>query len=234
VTESQWLAATDPMPMLVCLRDQFAATRTAAARRKLRLFVCASCRRALPLLQDQRCWRAVEVAERAAEREASAGELAEAKAAAQVVARAALFRPRTGGGIDREWHAAEAAYRAAEAQVWTAAAYAPHEASLAAGNKIKEDDKVQCDLLRCVFGNPFRPVAVDRAWQTPTIVSLAQAAYDERLMPSGELEPTRTGVLADALEDTGASALVEHLRWAGPHVRGCWPLDLLLEKERRA
>jgi hypothetical protein len=28
----------------------------------------------------------------------------------------------------------------------------------------------QCDLLRCVFGNPFRPVAADPGWLTPTVV----------------------------------------------------------------
>jgi RNA-directed DNA polymerase len=35
--------------------------------------------------------------------------------------------------------------------------------------------------------------------------------------------------LADALEENGASGeLLEHLRSPGPHVRGCWALDLVL------
>src|SRR5208283_1145027 len=42
----------------------------------------------------------------------------------------------------------------------------------------------QCDLLRCVFGNPFRPVTIDPAWQTGTIVSLAQAIYADRAFDS--------------------------------------------------
>jgi hypothetical protein len=90
----------------------------------------------------------------------------------------------------------------------------------------------QAQLLRDVFGNPFQPVPLDRGWRTPAVASLAQAAYDERILPSGELDLTRLAVLADALEEAGASGeLVEHLRSAGPHVRGCWAVDLVLGKE---
>jgi hypothetical protein len=39
-------------------------------------------------------------------------------------------------------------------------------------------------------------------------------------------------VLADALEGAGCDNpdLLGHLRGPGPHVRGCWALDLLLGK----
>jgi hypothetical protein len=39
--------------------------------------------------------------------------------------------------------------------------------------------------------------------------------------------------LADCLEDAGCSdaEVLGHLRSAGPHVRGCWALDLVLGKE---
>jgi hypothetical protein len=39
-------------------------------------------------------------------------------------------------------------------------------------------------------------------------------------------------VLADALEENGCTSqgLLDHLRGPGPHVLGCWPLDLLLAK----
>jgi hypothetical protein len=38
------------------------------------------------------------------------------------------------------------------------------------------------------------------------------------------------GVLADALEEVGGAdeALLGHLRGPGPHVRGCWAVDLVL------
>jgi hypothetical protein len=91
----------------------------------------------------------------------------------------------------------------------------------------------QAGLLRCLFGNPFRLVVLDAVWQTSTVVSLAQAAYEERILPSGHLDADRLAVLADALEDAGCSdaEILSHLRGpSGPHVRGCWALDILLDK----
>jgi hypothetical protein len=86
-------------------------------------------------------------------------------------------------------------------------------------------------LVREVFAPPFRRVTVDLTWQTSTILSLAQAAYDERTLPSGGLDVVRLAVLADALEEAGApSEVLAHLRAPGPHVRGCWALDLILGK----
>jgi hypothetical protein len=87
-------------------------------------------------------------------------------------------------------------------------------------------------LLREIFPNPFRPVALGPAWTTSDIRTLAQAAYDERHLPSGHLDLTRLAVLADALEEAGATGdILTHLRSPGPHMRGCWPVDLLLGKE---
>lgn len=84
-------------------------------------------------------------------------------------------------------------------------------------------------MVRCVFGNPFQPVEFAPSWRTPLTLSLARAAYEERLMPSAELDPVRLLVLADALEEVGSSpAVLEHLRGPGPHVRGCHVLDLAL------
>ena len=62
---------------------------------------------------------------------------------------------------------------------------------------------------------------------------LAEAAYDRRHLPSGELDPARLAVLADALEEAGCTDpdLLDHLRGPGPHYRGCWVIDLLLGKQ---
>jgi hypothetical protein len=81
-------------------------------------------------------------------------------------------------------------------------------------------------LLRDIFGNPFRPVAFDPAWRTDTAVSLAKQMYESRdfgVMP----------ILADALQDAGCDSddVLGHCRGAGPHVRGCWVVDLVLGKE---
>src|SRR5262249_43797709 len=91
----------------------------------------------------------------------------------------------------------------------------------------------QAALLRDIFGNPFHPVALDSAWPTSTALGLATAAYDDRLLPAGTLDPDRLAILSDALEDVGCDNgdLLSHLRGPGPHVRGCWVIDLLLGKE---
>jgi hypothetical protein len=87
----------------------------------------------------------------------------------------------------------------------------------------------QCQMVRDIFQNPFRPVAINPAWLTSTVVSLATAIYEERSLPSGELDPARLAVLADALEEAGGPReLVAHLHGPGPHVRGCFAVDLCL------
>jgi hypothetical protein len=88
-------------------------------------------------------------------------------------------------------------------------------------------------LLRDLFGNLFHATTVDPNHLTPVVLSLAQAAYEERLLPSGELDLARLGVLSDALEETGCTDadILGHLRSPGPHVRGCWVLDKILGKE---
>ena len=92
-----------------------------------------------------------------------------------------------------------------------------------------EQGRPMMAVLRCVFGNPFRPVTLDRTHESFTTGALARAAYDERRSPSGELDPERLAVLADTLEEAGASGeLMAHLRGPGPHVRGCHVVDLCL------
>jgi hypothetical protein len=82
---------------------------------------------------------------------------------------------------------------------------------------------LQCGMLRGIVGDPFHPVAVDPAWQTTTVMALAQAIYAERTFD-------RMSILADALEDAGCNSegILGHCRGPGPHVRGCCVLDLLM------
>jgi hypothetical protein len=98
------------------------------------------------------------------------------------------------------------------------------------------EKKEQADLARDIFGNPFRaPPAINPAWLTwndGLVQKLAQAAYEERVLPAGHLDPARLAVLADALEDAGCTDadLLEHLRGPRRHVRGCWAIDHLTGK----
>jgi biotin carboxyl carrier protein len=91
----------------------------------------------------------------------------------------------------------------------------------------------QAALLRDIVGNPFHTLVFNPAWRTPEVMSIARSGYLERLLPAGLLDIVRLAVLADALEDAGCNDLVllDHLRGPGPHVRGCWAVDLLLDKK---
>ena len=91
---------------------------------------------------------------------------------------------------------------------------------------MREELAAQMPLLRDIFGNPFRPVTFDPAWRTTTAVQIAQGMYDSRdfaAMP----------ILADALQDAGCEevSIHDHCRGPGPHIRGCWVVDLVLGKE---
>jgi hypothetical protein len=84
----------------------------------------------------------------------------------------------------------------------------------------------QAALLRDVFGNPFSPVTFSPDWSTDTAVSLARQMYDTR-------EFGAMPILADALQDAGCDSdeILSHCRGAGPHVRGCWVVDLVLDRK---
>ena len=91
-----------------------------------------------------------------------------------------------------------------------------------AGGQVAER-AFQCLAVKDIFGNPFRSGTFDPTWKTPTVVQLAQALYEDRHFED-------LPVLADALEEAGCTNadILDHLRSHGPHVRGCWPLDLIL------
>jgi hypothetical protein len=84
----------------------------------------------------------------------------------------------------------------------------------------------QCAVFRDILGNPFRPAAADPAWLTSTVAQLASGIYADRAFD-------RLPFLGDALEDAGCAdrAILDHCRSPGPHVRGCWVVDLLLGKQ---
>ena len=213
MTESEWRESTDSMRMLDHLVEYN------ASQRKLRLVACARGRQCWHLLTDDRSRTAVEVGERYADGDAKIAELRAAADGAWAAAETGR-RPSAwvavGAGCEDDptgnsfWDVAWDFYRVSD----------PAEAAAldAAG-------KNEVTLIRDIFGNPFRPVTVEGGWLTPTVLGLARGIYDE-----GAFD--RLPILADALEDAGCTetAFLSHLRGEGPHVRGCWVLDALLEK----
>jgi hypothetical protein len=186
-----------------------------ASERKLRLFACACCRGSWPLLSDERSREAVEVAERYADGIVNERGL---RFAFSCAADAFAYASST---------------HTADPQAAAGAASAAHpEAGYYA--RYVTPRKEHPALLRDLVGPlPFRPATLSPAWRTPQVVALAQAGYDQREMPAGTLDVARLAVLADALEDAGCDQadLLAHLRGSGPHVRGCWAVDLVLGKE---
>jgi hypothetical protein len=238
VTESEWLSAAHPDPMLVFLRSR------GVSERKLRLFACACVRRVWDLVTDERSRRAVEAAEEqlggpaglaaASGAHAAAEELnrravevrltplrlrSQAEALAAGAAAAVLQQSSVWGGAT----AAEVAAGGAATAAAVAAKYAARSRGLAGGPAAKKERRAQAALLADIAGNPFRRHALQTSWRTPTVVGLARSVYEERAFD-------RLPVLADALLDAGCAdeELLGHLRGPGPHVRGCWAVDVIL------
>lgn len=98
------------------------------------------------------------------------------------------------------------------------------ELGLLLERKLAEQSRGQAEIIRCIFGNPFRP-PMQVEWRTPTTVALATAIYEERRF--GDMP-----ILGDALEEAACTdaVILDHCRGPGTHARGCWLVDLLLGK----
>ena len=223
MNESDWLACSDPTPMLRFLQER------GISERKSRLLACACCRDIWVLLPDPRSRSAVEVAERFADDEATRRELWTAKrdavSATGIAANAAYWAAsaKPSGPLLNAFDAASDAYARAMvgearrdvAALWDAAQV--------------QSQRIQVSLVREVIGNPFRACPLDPhwlAWENRTIVLLARGIYDDRAFD-------RMPILGDALEEAGCpyEAVLEHCRSEGEHLRGCWVLDSVLGRE---
>jgi hypothetical protein len=226
LSEAEWLDADDPGLML----DQIEGR---VSDRKLRLFAVACCRRMWHLLGDPRSRAVVDVVEQYADGLVSTPVLQHAvESAAQV----------------EEAEAADDGEPTPATAVWSIAHEPPFDAAYTCGTisvvmdresmrdqpdwwvhherEGEEEAKQQTTLLRCIVGNPFRPVALNPAWlswNAGMVRHLAQAIYEERAFD-------RLPALASALEAAGCddADILGHCRQSGPHARGCWVIDLVL------
>ena len=206
MTEAEWLMSTDPSEMLWSLRS-------GSSERKQRLFAVACCHRVWDSLVEDLCRNAVEVAERLADGNATLEEWHDVMLPAaktgwdeegnNILAAPAAAACRSGLGYDADIPAA------------IITTFSPH----------RDEAGLQAALVRCIFGNPFRPVAFNPAWRTSDVVALARGIYDDRAFD-------RMPILADALQDAGCDNddILNHCRAGTPHARGCWVVDLVLGK----
>jgi hypothetical protein len=223
MTEAEWLACDDPEAMLNWVGPS-------ASERKLRLFMCACCHRVWPLIMEPHCCGAVEVAELYAEGEADANDLAIACEEANLY--------WADGEAEGDMNAREAttypvdpdAFESADSCASCARSAGHYSDSAEDVSWRRTERAAQAELIRCIFRGPcgttrgLSPALL--CWDEGIIPKLAQAIYEETTFD-------RSPVLADALEEAGCAAddILSHLRSPGPHVRGCWAIDVILGKK---
>src|SRR5439155_6855129 len=160
MTDSEWESASEPHAMLESLQR---SGRPSA--RKLRLFAVACSRRMWDSI-DTPGRMAVEVAERFADGSAGPEELRAARLACQ------------GAGGQAAWYAAatNAAVAARNAARSAQAGAANHPL---VGSEVDEL-LAQAQLVREIFGNRLPHSSAEPSWLTPSVVTMAQAIYDQR------------------------------------------------------
>ena len=219
--KSNWLTSDDPTKLLKLVRGK-------ASERKHRLFAMACFGRDILFSGDQSCIQVFLVADRFADDDAPVDEIQHA----ELIADAACANMT--GERRFAWEAATAAVYCASlrSECWqwatTAAKGSATDLSHQATTKNDQTDErlIRLAMIRCVYGNSFRPVVADSKWLSSTVIGIAEGIYAERAFD-------RLPILADALMDAGCEHpdVLDHCRSAGPHVRGCWVVDLILGKK---
>jgi hypothetical protein len=231
MTEQEWLACPD-------WRDMFGFIEGKVTDRKLRLFAVACCRISWALLQtDSR--KDVELAERHADGLTTNDELRairevfRATETDEVVEIIDGHRYRCDfGGSAADKNALRAARstmrQSADVVAWsdlrgTGRDFTDREFK----SRLSAEMTTRRLLLHEILGPlPFRPVRIDALWQTSNVTDIAQTIYDNRAFE-------RLPIFADALEEAGCTNadILNHCRSDGPHVRGCWVVDVILGKQ---
>jgi hypothetical protein len=224
MTEVEWLAATDTRPMLEFLHGK-------ASYRKLRLLAVASCHRISKLLPVV-CKNLNNVLERYADGLVMNTEFQEAWNHSQVETLAAdrdgrytstFARYSMGTSDPPTVQSVTSSMDCAATAVAISAENTPYDATH--HTTYSQEMFEQVRLVQDIFGNTFRPLSLDPTWLTSTVLALATGIYNEKAFD-------RMPILADALQDAGCDddEILNHCRQPGEHVRGCWCVDLLLQK----
>ncbi len=197
MTEQQWLAGQ--------ARKMVTHVRSIATMRRRRLLACGYCRLHWADLPDDRLKQFVEQIEKYADGESGSSLVRAYNLFAAV--RLPAVRDALPPGLAPILKSAQASTED------------PPSASF----PLWSDTRSQVELIRDIFGNPFRPVSFLPEWRTSTVLALSQQMYESR-------DFSAMPILADALQEAGCEdeTILTHSRGPGPHVRGCWAVDLLL------
>jgi hypothetical protein len=203
MTENHWLSCDSPVPLLEHLKGK-------VSDRKLRLFACHCLRRVWHFLDDDRKQQL-----QTFERDLTDWPIGTEK-----------WQLRFGEHRTLNDAIGQVKFGAAWAAAWNLSGEVCASLGKNSANQRQAEHQWQTSLVREMFGNPFRRVIVFPYWRTATVGQLADAIYvheDFAGLP----------ILSDALEEAGCDnmEILAHLRQPGPHIRGCWALDLVLDKE---
>jgi hypothetical protein len=206
MTEQEWLECAEPKAMLNYLQGK-------VSNRKFRMFTVACYRHIWQIISEDHIRAAIEIIERFADGLASQNEMR--RATKQIC----------WGGVKMAENPNTAPYLACQDAVRLAC----ERAHLLEGGVISKEVAAQVSSLHDIFGNHFRPVIVNPvwlAWNNATVPKISLTIYEERRFQD-------LTILADALDEAGCTNadILSHCRSEGPHVRGCWVVDLLLGKE---
>ena len=248
MTGDEWWTCTDPMQMINALRGR-------VSERKLRLFACA-CYRGSGRAFSRRAVKVIELVDRWADGTATEDEVSsltypppdhaappnqdcdelpwevfalaeyEAHSAALLGIEVVRADPALEGGCEMTWNNCPDYLR------WVFGC--PRQ--LGPSQKWHWLAAVGMSVVGLFAGDPARPFrpeppppwptpAADPSWLTSTVIALAEGIYADRAFD-------RLPILADALQDAGCenADILDHCRGPGPHVRGCWVVDLVLGK----
>lgn len=256
MTEVEWLASEDPAAMLRWMITETHEVSRAPkySDRKLRLFACACCRRVWDRITDERARAAVEVAERHAEGEATDADRSEARRRAWDVS--GWMNALGKRILTRSAAEAASGMLLRTLQIGTPEDAVRHRVAQAAllreivGSPFRPVTLPPglCPWLTPAVLSLARAAYDERScrWEGRMHDHDEPSGWVE----DGTLDSARLLVLSDALEEAGCDSkeLLRHLRgherawfyhgpddvWdglRGPHVRGCWALDLILGKE---
>jgi hypothetical protein len=221
MTEAEWLACEYPEKLF-----KFVAGRL--SERRFLLLCCACCRRVRHLLKPAAVRHAVDVCERFADGEVDKRVFWDAANAIGPLLKNHRAEFNSGRLRYAVLRAVEGVEMALTRVPEVAAPLAFKYFASAEEPYLKEAYAEQAHLIRDLVGNPFHAAILHpdcRCWGQGIVPRIARAIYDERAFD-------RLPILADALEEAGCTNpdLLGHLRGPGPHVRGCWAVDLLLGK----
>lgn len=221
MTEREWLEGTVNWKLMELLGER-------PSERKYRLLVAACVRRLTDTFPEEVA-KVVDTIEGYADGERTKKALLAVHAAAKAMRNGPTLHGRQVGSAlyAATWTGATATKPHSEraSQALESAAHATQPHTHRTVGAIEGERTAHRAFIGDIFGNPFRPVTFSPEWHTSTAVDLARSMYESR-----DFSPMP--ILADALEEAECDNpdILTHCRGDGPHVRGCWVVDLVLGK----